>query len=387
LKLRASYGLTASLGPATNSNVILKSAIPNRTFTTERETVLQLVNLENSDLTWEKNHQFNVGVDAGFFGSKLNISVDVYTRNSFDLISLIKTSGIGGEPKKAINYADMKSHGIDLLIEGTVIRMKNWGWRTNLTFAYNTNKITNAKNLPIIFDLVKAEGGNREGYPVNSLFSLNYQGLNHDTGLPYFIDEFGNKSMAVNLQDERVDNLVFSGPIDPKFTGGFSNTFNYKNLSLNIFLTYQAGNKIRLYPSFRSSYIDLDAMPKEFYDRWELPGDETITDVPVINDAYYNLLNQSAAAYPYNNYNYSTVRVADGGFVRLKTVSLTYLLGPQGLKKLSIFNSLSLTAAAINPWLIYSDKKLKGQDPEFFNAGGVAQPIQKQITLSLKVGF
>jgi hypothetical protein len=68
-------------------------------------------------------------------------------------------------------------------------------------------------------------------------------------------------------------------------------------------------------------------------------------------------------------------------------VSLTYLLGPQELKKLSIFKSLSLTAAAINPWLIYSDKKLKGQDPEFFNAGGVAQPIQKQITLSLKVGF
>jgi TonB-linked SusC/RagA family outer membrane protein len=387
LKLRASYGLTASLGPATNSNVVLKSAIPNRTFTTERETVLQLVNLENSDLTWEKNHQLNVGMDAGLFENKLNISLDVYTRNSFDLISLIKTSGIGGEPKKAINYADMESHGIDLLIGGPIIKMKNWGWKTNLTFSYNTNKITNAKNLPIIFDLIKQEGGNREGYPVNGLFSLNYQGLNHDTGLPYFIDEFGNKSLAVNLQDERVDNLVFSGSLDPKFSGGFNNTFNYKNLSLNIFITYQAGNKIRLYPSFRSSYVDLDAMPKEFHDRYELPGDEKITNVPAINDGLYNLRDQSAAAFPYNNYNYSNIRVADGAFVRLKTVSLTYQLSPEGVEKLSVFKSLSIGVTVTNPWLIYSDKKLKGQDPEFFNAGGVAQPIQKQITLSLKTGF
>jgi hypothetical protein len=47
----------------------------------------------------------------------------------------------------------------------------------------------------------------------------------------------------------------------------------------------------------------------------------------------------------------------------------------------------SLTAAVVNPWLMYSDKKLNGQDPEFFNSGGVAQPIQKQFTLSVKVGM
>lgn len=385
LKLRASYGLTASLGPATNSNVVLKSSIPNRTFTTERETVLQLVNLQNSDLTWEKNHQLNVGVDAGLLGDKLNISVDYYIRNSFDLISLIKTSGIGGEPYKAINYADLRSHGIDLLIGGPIIKTKNWGWRTNFTLGYNTNRITNAKNIPVIFDLVKPEGGNEEGYPVNSLFSLNYQGLDHLTGLPYFIDEFGKKNLAVNLQDERVNNLLYSGSIDPKYTGGFNNTFNYKNLSLNIFITYQAGNKIRLYPSFRSAYVDLDAMPKEFYNRWELPGDEKITNVPAINDAYYNILNSSSS--PYNNYNYSNIRVADGGFVRLKTVSLTYQVGSGLTDRLNVFKNLAFTAAVTNPWLIYSDKKLEGQDPEFFNAGGVAQPIQKQITLSVRAGF
>jgi TonB-linked SusC/RagA family outer membrane protein len=386
LKLRASYGLTASLGPATNSGVVLKSLTTNRTFPTERESVIQILHLENSDLTWEKNYQTNIGLDAGLFGGKVNMSFDVYQRKSFDLISLIKTGGIGGEAIKAANYADMKAHGAEALIGGQIIKRKNWGWRTNFTFGYNTTKIINAKNHPLIFDLVKAEGGNTEGYPVNSLFSLKYKGLDHLRGVPAFINEKGDVSSNVYLQDERISNLVFEGSVDPKFTGGFSNTFSYKDFSLNIFVTYQAGNKIRLYPAFKTAYSDFDALPKEDIDRWVMPGDETKTNVPSVLAAYEGYLIGGSGSYPYNNYNYSNEQVADGGFVRLKTVSLTYNASQNLLKK-TPFNTLSLTAVAANPWLIYSDKKLKGQDPEFFNTGGVAQPIQKQFTLSLKAGL
>ncbi len=386
LKLRASYGLTASLGPATNSGVVLRSLTTNRTFPTERESVIQIANLENSDLTWEKNYQTNIGVDAGLFKGRLNLSLDVYQRKSFDLISLIKTGGIGGEAIKAANYADMEAQGAEAVIGGTIIRKTDWSWRSNMTFGYNTTKITNARNQPIIFDLVKAEGGNTVGYPVNSLFSIKYSGLSHETGIPTFINEKGEVSPDVYLQDEGISNLVFEGPVDPKFTGGFSNTFNYKSFSLNIFLTYQAGNKIRLYPAFKTAYSDFDAMPKEFLDRWEMPGDELITNVPSILDAYQRYLVAGTGASPYNNYNYSTERVADGSFIRLKTVSLTYNFDRRLLDKIGL-NSLSLTAVSTNPWLIYSDPKLKGQDPEFFNTGGVAQPIQKQFTLSIKAGL
>jgi hypothetical protein len=76
--------------------------------------------------------------------------------------------------------------------------------------------------------------------------------------------------------------------------------------------------------------------------------------------------------------------VAKGDFVRLKSISLSYNYTP---KKVGAVKNLSFTAAISNPYLIYSDKKLQGQDPEFFNAGGVAQPIQEQITLSIKAGF
>ena len=94
-----------------------------------------------------------------------------------------------------------------------------------------------------------------------------------------------------------------------------------------------------------------------------------------------------SSIYPYNNYNYSDQRVANGDFMRLKNVSLTYTLPANAIDKLKIFNSLSFTFAATNLCLIYADKKLNGQDPEFFNAGGVAQPLQRQFTLSLNVGF
>ena len=386
MKLRASYGLTASLGPATNSGVVLNSLTTNRTIPLERESVIQIEHLENSDLTWEKNYQTNIGLDAGLFNGKVNMSLDVYERRSFDLISLIKTGGIGGEAIKAANYADMKAQGAEALIGGPVIKARTWGWRTNFTFGYNTTKITNAKNQPVIFDLVKAEGGNTAGYPVNSLFSIQFKGLDHLTGVPTFINEKGELSSNVFLQDEDISHLVYEGPVDPEFTGGFSNTFYYKALSLNILVTYQAGNKIRLYPAFKTAYSDFDALPKEFNDRWEMPGDETKTNVPSVLDAYQRYLVNSSGNYPYNNYNYSTERVADGGFVRLKSVSLTYNTSERILKK-TPFKTLSITALSANPWLIYSDPKLKGQDPEFFNAGGVAQPIQKQFTLSLKAGL
>ncbi|KAA2239988.1 SusC/RagA family TonB-linked outer membrane protein [Chitinophaga agrisoli] len=384
LTLRASYGLTASMGPATNSNIVYQTINTNRPHLNEVESVISLAHLQNDDLTWEKLYTTNLGLDAGLFDRRLTLNLDLYTRKSFDLISRIKTSGIGGEIYKAANYADMSSKGVELMIGGEIIRRKQWGWRTNVTFGYSTNKITNARNTPAIFDLVVAEGGNKEGYPVRSLFSIQYKGLDPNTGVPTFVNEHGDTKTDVYLQDNETKYLVYDGPVDPPVTGGFSNTFHYKALSLNVFFTYQWGNKIRLYPAFKTGYTDFDAMPREFYDRWMMPGDQKTTQVPSIVDAFEETLFNGA--HPYNNYNYSTERVAKGDFIRLKTVSLTYQL-PQSLIQRAGLNSVSVTGAAINPWLIYADKKLKGQDPEFFNSGGVAQPIQKQFTLSLKVGI
>ncbi len=133
---------------------------------------------------------------------------------------------------------------------------------------------------------------------------------------------------------------------------------------------------------FREAFSDLDATPKEFLDRWENSGEETVTNMPSIKDKLYQ--QYLSGTYPYNIYNYSRERVARGDFIRLKSVSLAYKVPLTAVKRVGL-SAASILLSTSNLWLVYSDKKLKGQDPEFFNAGGVAQPLQKQFTLSLKL--
>ncbi|WP_138477328.1 SusC/RagA family TonB-linked outer membrane protein [Dyadobacter bucti] len=381
-RLRASYGLSADTGPATNSAVLFQSIVTRRPFADEKESAIQLASLENTELTWEKLYSGNVGLDLGFLANRANISIDGYIRNSFDLIDVIRTSGIGGQIYKVANYADMESHGVDVSLNGVIFKNKDWDLRSTLNFGYARTLITNVDNSPGIFDLVKAEGANIQGRPVRSLFSIDYRALNPKTGVPIFLNENGEVSSDVYLQDQNISYLKYEGPVDPPFTGGFNNTLTYKNLSLNVLFTAQAGNKIRLNPLYRGAFSDLDAMPKEFLDRWVLPGEENVTSIPSISDKLE--LQYLAGTYPYNIYNYSTDRVAKGDFIRLKSVSLAYKV-PLVLARKAGLSGASIQVSSINPWLVYADKKLKGQDPEFFNSGGVAQPIQKQFTVSLKL--
>lgn len=384
LTLRATYGLTASLGSATNSALVLRNGSALRPYTNETESVMNLEYIENKDLTWEKQYETNIGLDMGFFNNKLNLTVDVYNRNGFDLISPLRTSGIGGQYLTTANYADMNTKGLEVTISGPIIKSTDWNWRSNFNFGYNKNKVTKLSSPQSIFNLVTADGGPQEGYPYRGLYSVDFTGLNHNNGVPEFINEKGEKSGDVYMQSLVTKYLKYEGPTDPKLTGGFYNSVSYKGFTFGSLFTFAAGNKIRLNPAFATSYSDLDAMPNEFKDRWTLPGDELLTNIPSILDV--EAAGALAGTYPYNTYNYSTVRVADGGFIRLKQLSLAYAIPAKFLKHIGAGNA-SISAVANNFWLIYSDKKLKGQDPEFFASGGVALPIPKQYTLSLKIGF
>ncbi|UII23172.1 SusC/RagA family TonB-linked outer membrane protein [Fulvivirga ligni] len=386
LTLKVGYGLTANIGNATNSSVVYRSGTTRRPYLDETESQIGIESLENSDLTWEKQYETNIGLNAGLF-KRFTISADYYWRDHFDLISLIKTSGIGGEAYKYVNYADMKSHGLDLSLGATLVDHRDWGWNTNFIFSFNKNKITNLKNQPRILDLIFPEGGAQQGYPVRGLFSIDFEGLDPETGVPLFLNQDGEISPNVFMQSYKTANLKYEGPVDPTVTGGFSNTFRYNNLSLNIFLTYQAGNKIRLNPAFSSFYSDLNASPREFHDRWMLPGDEQYTNVPSIADLLtLNQLYATGEVYPYNNYNYSSERVADGSYIRLRTVSLTYNLPGKFLTNLNL-QTASFSLTGTNLFLLYADKRLYGQDPEFFASGGVAMPVAKKITASIKLSF
>ncbi|WP_260171066.1 SusC/RagA family TonB-linked outer membrane protein [Mucilaginibacter lappiensis] len=384
LKLRGSYGLSASAGSATNAAAVYRTQNTYRPSTADIESGIYIQDLENSNLTFEKQYSADIGVDVGFFNGRLNITADIYNKKGFDLIGGILTSGIGGQQVKTGNYAGLKSKGIEFAVGGDIIRQKDWGWKANLVVSYATNKITNDKDIPAIFTQLMPAGAQKEGYPLNSLFSLDFKGLEHSTGIPLFVDEQGNVNRGVNLQSINTQYLKYEGPVNPPYNGGFGNTFRYKAFSLSTQITFQAGNKIRLNSVFQPSYSDLNAMPKEFNDRWMVPGDEKKTNIPSILDALTNY--NIGGNYPYNNYNFSSARVANGAFARIKYIALGYQLPDTFAKRIGM-NTASVTASATNLWLLFADEKLHGQDPEFFNAGGVAQPLQRQLVLSLKVGF
>lgn len=385
---KASYSLTADRGPATvtNSNVLIESYNVWRPFTGVQESGLKISDLENSELTYEKKHELNLGVDVGFLNNRINLSADWYKRNNYDLIGLINTMGVGGQITKFANVASMKSQGVELTLSTKNIVSKNFKWSTDFIFSNAKNEVTNLESDSRVIDLITGTGFAMVGYPVRSLFSLDFRGLN-ENGLPTFINENGDLTVSdINFQErKKKSHLVYEGSTDPTITGSFGNIFSYKNFKLNIFITYSGGNVIRMDPAFSNKYSDLDAFPKEFKNRWTTTGDEAITNIPVIADTRQNQ-QDTHLKYAYNAYNYSSARIAKGDFARMKEVSIAYEFPKSWIKSFKV-SDLSLKLQATNLFLIYADKKLNGQDPEFFNSGGVAAPVPKQYTLTLKLGI
>ena len=383
--LKGSYSLTGDKPAVTNSQIIIRSTNIWRPYATDKESGLEVSRFPNPNLTYEKKHELNFGMDLGFFKNRLNLTIDWYTRNNFDLIGPHTTNATKGALDEYVNVASMRSHGEEFAISSKNFVGKDFQWTTDFVFSHVATKVTSLDSKSRIISMITGSGFTKEGYAYRSLFSMDYRGLTSN-GIPTFINENGQLVTSdINFQSYELGNLVYEGPTDPTITGSLGNVFSYKGFHLNIFATYAFGNKIRLDPSFSSYYSDLSAMPKEFKNRWTMSGDEARTDIPAIADLR-QLQADSKLSYAYNAYNRSTARVAKGDFIRMKEISLSYDFPQQWISHLRL-NAINLKLQATNLFLIYSDKKLNGQDPEFFNSGGVAVPMARQFTMTLRVGL
>ncbi|MBL0740744.1 SusC/RagA family TonB-linked outer membrane protein [Chryseolinea lacunae] len=401
LNLRASYGLTAIAGTATNTLAVLRSNITQgRWRINDRESAITIEDLRNNDLTYEKQFETNIGLDLGLAKNRINVTADIYQRKGFDLFDYVRTSAVGGQAVKFINNADMTTRGAEVSLRTKNISSGAFTWTSTLNFSAFRQRVTQIESKPTLLDAIDDTGASFIGYPRNSLFSIQFAGLT-DKGLPSYTIPDEDKTFGVDFQDTGVtlttpegqakgllSYLKYEGPTDANKTISLQNTFHYKNWSLGFFITASGGNKVRLPAMFgASSFTDLTVYSKSFINRWALAGDEKVTSFPVIPDSRLtqeNGLTELARAY--NAYNFSTQRVADGSYVRLRTVNLSYTLSKELLTKLYV-KSMVISALVQNPWLIYADKKLNGVDPEFYNSGGVAQPITRQYTLSLNLGL
>lgn len=397
LALRLSYGLTAKMNEAAvNASAVYRNALTPRQHLADRENQLDILHLENRDLTWEKMVEWNAGLELGLWDNRISATLDFYARNSYDLIDLVATSGVGGQYYKYANFGDMRTQGVELGLHTVNVKTSDFKWSTSLTFSAMHQEVTRLLNAPTAFDMVAGRGrGNIVGFPRGSLFSFNYDGLDIN-GLPTFhfgryLTNSGEYShiAGADFSDTQYNKtyLRYHGPIEPQITGGLSNTLSWKQWELSVFFTMQAGNKIRLNPTFDPSFADLNVFSTRYRDRWLNPSDELRTDVPVLpSQALIEQVGRENIERAYNTYNYSQEMVADGSFVRLKNVALAYRLSESVTKKLS-FSSATLRLNVTNPLLIYADPRLHGQDPEYYRSGGVALPTPRQVTLSLSLGF
>ena len=382
--LRLSYSLTGDRPSVTNSLPVFTSSNPWRPFTTVQESGIDQT-LGNPLLTYEKKHEFNIGFDLGFLKNRINFSADMYWRNNYDLIGIANTELYGAQHA---NVASMKSNGMEFTLSTTNIRTDHFTWSTNLIYSHSHNEVTELYSHSRIIDMVKGTGFAMAGYPVRSVFSVPFMGLNRE-GLPTFLNPDGEVTVTgISFQErdpKRIKFLKYEGSAEPTDVGSLGNIFKYKAWTFNIFLTYSFGNVVRLDQVFSEKYDDLSSLPKEFRNRWSVPGDEKRTNVPVIASVQQNQYD-SNLSFAYNAYNFSDVRIAKGDFIRMKELSLNYDFPSRLLKSLNV-NTLSLKLQATNLFLLYADRKLNGQDPEFFNTGGVAVPVPKQFTLTLRLGM
>ena len=385
LKIRATYGVSGNLPASASAILNIQSDVTIRPTDVEPQLIIE--DLTNTELTWEKLNEFNIGMDFTLFDGKIDVTTDYYIRNSFDLIGVVQTSGIGGQSLKVGNFADMEIEGFEFSINTVNFNKGGFQWRTNLNMGYARDRITNLDFGPRFVDAIGQGGAGVLGRPRRALFSTNFVGLNN-VGVPTFLDENGETVFQYDLQEREglEDVLVYEGSVEPRGSGGFSNTFTYKGFTLTALLSFKFGYKIRLNDAFFATYTDFDALPGQLVDRWAVPGDEQLTNIPVILDRGVAQTSGDVVL-AYQFFNKSTERVANGDYIRLKTVRLGYQIPQKVINKVGL-SSANVSLEGLNLALLYSDREnLRGQDPEFFATGGVSLPEPRLITFSLNVGF
>src|SRR5690606_8944293 len=250
-----------------------------------------------------------VGFDFGVFNGRVSGTADFYKRNAYDLIGLMQTSGIGGNPYKWGNYADMRSEGFEVAVNTLNLTINDFSWYTDFNIGYTRDRITRLDSRPRIADAIAQGGAAVQGGPRRGVFSTKFAGLD-SRGIPTFHDGSGETVYYYDLQ-EREDLtriLHYEGSAEPRGAGGLNNAFRYRNFSFNVFLSFKFDYKIRLDDAFSPRYTDFNSMPKSFVNRWTVPGDEHITDIPVILDREVVEGDNPEFSNAYDLYNKSTAR-------------------------------------------------------------------------------
>jgi TonB-dependent starch-binding outer membrane protein SusC len=312
LKLRAGYGVSGNQsGLAAYQSMSLYGSSGTYFDTGAWHTGYAVSQNPNKDLKWESTSMFNVGLDFSLFKSRINGTIEYYNKITNDLLY---TYAVPVPPymfaSMAANVGSMQNKGLEVTLNGDVIRTNDFRWNISLNAAHNDNKITKLSSADYTTSSVKVgsawvRGGStntthiiQEGYQVGQFFGPQCTGI--DANGQYIINDMIDGISGVTIAD-----YTYIGKAQPKLTYGINNQFSYKNFDLNFFIRGVYGNDVLNFS--KMSYANL---------QW-LPG------ANVLHSALTMGLKQS----PY----YNSYYIEKGSFARLDNITFGYSINPKDM--------------------------------------------------------
>ncbi|MDR0574073.1 MAG: TonB-dependent receptor [Tannerella sp.] len=385
LKLRAGYGVVGNQEIADYAFLTLYS--PQKDG--DKITYVPNGRRGTKDITWESQHQSNIGMDMSFFNNRIRVSADAFLLTNKNLLmtrTLPRTSGFS----EAIeNVGTIENKGIEFTVDAKIIHTRDWDWNVSANFSADKNKVTQLyDNVNAIYkyddygSLTKTDnlfldqprnviyilktGGIAQQNDMSRLNQTDWNGRNVNPG-DLYPQDINNDNKITDLDDR-----VIIGSADPKFYGGFSTELIYNDLSLNAVFNYSYGAK-KLSYMYESLITSVGRGPAsiDLLDRWSPENTGAKNPRPILNEPGVNY-----NAYSASNLDHS---VQDGSFLRLSTLTLAYTLPRQWTNTLKA-NNLRIYTTASN---VFCLTPYKGYDPET----GDWYPPTRMFTFGVNLTF
>ncbi|WEK69500.1 MAG: TonB-dependent receptor [Candidatus Chryseobacterium colombiense] len=378
LKLRAGYGLSGNnrIGAFLYDTFFITSSDYGYAFGTNVTPGATTGNiLANKNVTWEKATSKNLGLDFGLFKGKVYGALDVYQTDTKDLLLLAQIPKDRGYEYQYQNSGSTTNKGIEFSIGSAIINNKNFTWKIDANISSNRNTIKSLGNSasPSAYSYLYPSGWQNNlndflvqvGKPVGTYWGYVTAGryeisdFNYDPATQAYTLKAGiassaaaaNGAKAVQPGDLKLQDLNGDGVIDnkdmtdlgnaqPKFYGGFNQTFRYKNWDMSLMFNFSVGNKVynanKVEYSTQYLYKD-NNMLAEVANRWRWFDDagNKVTDPTALAALNANTTGWTPPAGAYFLHSYA---IEDGSFLRLNNVTIGYSLSKEFTKQLGLTN-------------------------------------------------
>ncbi len=361
LKLRLGWGVSGNTAINAYATYGRLGRFPYNFGVTSDNSAIGYVptEIDNPLLGWERTAEINIGIDFGFFKNRLNGSLDLYQKNTFDLLMKRNLPVTSGYTEVWQNVGQTRNTGIELSLQAVLISKKEISWTTNLTFNYNKNEIVQ------LFNGTQDSPSNKWfiGQPIDVEWITKYVGVwqTSEAAEAALYSRIPGQSKLLDANNDKIidqaDNFLFNRI--PKFIGGFSSTFRYKEFDLSFYM-YSRFNYGRLMGIFTVPDFGTANWNQLDYNFWT-PDNPT-------NDGPQPAETRDAYAQG------STFAYRDLSFVRLKNINFGYTLPEQIAKKIKS-TSFRIFMVADNPYS-WTRSDYVGVDPENCNSPLDARPLR-----------